>query len=776
MLGPFAQWRRLDLSVVDSTANNATITADHTSEHILGSPFFDATLYFVAPPETSVAPGNHFEWEAELTPESGLEAMAPSEVLAALGNPYVPSPTLVSPATGEAILVGAYGIAGDELRMELPHDSLIAADVRAIVGDTLHLGRVDSGSTYRFYLRSSKPLVSGLNLYPNNSSGGERTGNGDVLLGSLDFEDGTDLDFGDAGVLFEIIPDRVGGIPGPVLVEASRTEASLGDTVTFHVRGRADDGTLVEYPDTMRFSVSLVRGASYGTLVSQEGDEEGDELYWTLNGFTLVVADTMTLEEIEIGVRASPNISVPARPALSHDGKTQFVRTEKAANHIGALSRTPVVRLGGSDIKEKGGIRRASIQDEPIGGLGFASVMVENHTILLGETKYYRAESDPSGELVIKGYSSVPAEGTLTNVDWVVTAVEGKRLGVYYEDRDSTGTVLSGTDRIRVIGRYWTPDTTYRVCLKATQGGRSDSTLISVKRPSSLGTTFHYAYHVHGADLINFDSLMILYAGSSGIPPQQLKGQVDVESQKDSGVFWPSYRYEPFRDWAFRVQFKIEYAEDYMSHPFWVDDNGMDPNDVPTNHSNIRPVYYRQTHVKIDDYIVNNLSQYLSGSGEGRNVIGSDIYTNMYKSMFRYYRNQLKLSPGSARDSADAWIKGRFKSDYGCLWAQTRKASSYGFFQMLYTTAIREGYLESYSNIPEALSDHDALFPRVKHRLVRYLNRVLHDHNPQQSFEDPDWTIGFERSWLESYRGYNDRDNYARDVMNSALLFPPISQ
>ncbi|MBM2845472.1 MAG: hypothetical protein HW407_784 [Bacteroidetes bacterium] len=378
-LGNHNQWTRFDFSIIDSTLGLTLLPDPGSSDQIASSS--GAYLFFLNPADTVIDMSgypNHHSWAVMLSPVEGTESFPPSEVLAFLGNPFVPSPQLVAPIAGEAVLAIRSALNADELRTELPQDGQLASDVSTMVGETIPLGRVDSGDVFRFYLRSSQPLVGGMNMYPENSYPEPvQEGEGEIVVGGLDFEDGTDLDFGDAGVLFYVVPDRVGGIPGPIVVEASKTEASPGDTVDFHVRGRAEDGTLVEYDADMTFSVALVRGADYGTLVSPDGEEEGDELFWTAAGFRLVVADTMSLDEVEIGIRVSPNISLPSRPGQSHGGRVPRTQREGVQERFDPRSNTSLLSLRGNSVKGKSGPQPASIQDEPITGVGFASVMVK---------------------------------------------------------------------------------------------------------------------------------------------------------------------------------------------------------------------------------------------------------------------------------------------------------------------------------------------------------------------------------------------------------------
>jgi hypothetical protein len=402
--------------------------------------------------------------------------------------------------------------------------------------------------------------------------------------------------------------------------------------------------------------------------------------------------------------------------------------------------------------------------------------------ILLGQTKYYRAKNHPTdtNKLIIEETAEpVIGDAIAANV-WgtnPVTIIDGqghgRRMGVYWEKEkpkpDGSGDLLLGL--IRLVGRFWHPDSVYKVGLSAGHQGRTGSIEIEVKKPRALGNTYRYAHHINGSTLVNFDSLMILYAGTSGIPPQQLKGQVSVEAHKEGQVFWPTYRYEPWRDLYFRIQPKRAYARDYMDHPFWANSISMDPDDVPTSHLNVKPLNYSVSPITIGNYLAANLFQYTKGSGKKRSIIDKEFLTNMYRVALRYYMDELRLSQSVAQDSADQMMRDYFTNAYDDVWAQTRKAASYGFFQMLYTTAIESyvGYPKSYSYLPENLSHQDVLFPRVKNKLIHHVRRVLKN----QTWEDSNWQLGFEGTWRECYRSYNERPGYNKDVMDSSLSFAP---
>jgi hypothetical protein len=425
-------------------------------------------------------------------------------------------------------------------------------------------------------------------------------------------------------------------------------------------------------------------------------------------------------------------------------------------------------------------------------------VFAEPPTIMLGETKYYQAELNVmnNSKLVITESYTPPSAGgatgaTFTTIvrDTVTSASfpHGKRLGAYYEYKNPSGGSLP-LNQVRLVGKYWNVDSTYRVRLIASKAGKTSDTIsIEVKSPKKLGTSFQKAFVINSAETINVDSLIVLYAGKYGIPPQYLKGQIYTEASKDSGAnnsgrFYPSYRYEPWRDLGFRGQWKKANRTAYMAHPFWVESTGMDPTNVPTTHQNVRPVYYPTTQTLLGDYLSTNLLQYLRGSGGKRYFIGiSDtskkyLYTKMLRLLIRYYLHEKGLVPQAAKDSSENWMRSYFSDAYNDVWAQTRKAASYGFSQMLYTTAIRRGYPKSvtgYTYLPEYLSHQDTLLPLVNKFHILNVRLIL----GLVSFDASQWNGGFESVWLETFQSYNpDDETYGQRAINSSSQFLPLEQ
>ena len=189
----------------------------------------------------------------------------------------------------------------------------------------------------------------------------------------------------------------------------------------------------------------------------------------------------------------------------------------------------------------------------------------EDFEILLGESKYYYVvekdgkrrikettkpefPEEEEGESIIKsalvwGDNPVTITGEEANI--------GKRLGVYWETQkprpdDPTKPLSAGL--IRLVGRYWTADSVYKVKLETGTGTDNTTSIeVTVNRPTSLGTSRSPARDVAGQRIF-IDDLCITYGGIYGIPPQFIKGQIHKEARyvDDDIGFAPSYRYEPY--------------------------------------------------------------------------------------------------------------------------------------------------------------------------------------------------------------------------------------
>jgi hypothetical protein len=301
------------------------------------------------------------------------------------------------------------------------------------------------------------------------------------------------------------------GCPYPQFAKAMIAQ---GETVQVSIRRRNSDGTLTAFPAEQRFDVRLWDGSQYGSLVDMNSGLSGTEMTGITQPLLFVASQSLDVDSIEVTLTAYLSYS------------TSSIALKKKG-----CSLPPKLLIAG-------------------GCNPWASVWLKpKYEILLGETKYYRAKVDPNdGSHLLIAESSMPVMGDGIPSDvWgesPVAAVPIDRPGVYWEKEKPlpNGAGLEPLGLIRLVGRYWSPDFPTKVSLTASSNGATGTIEIEVKKPNKLGDTNPKITDVSGKSL-NLDSLIIIYAGANGIPPQLIKGQIEQETH-----FIPSWRYEPFQD------------------------------------------------------------------------------------------------------------------------------------------------------------------------------------------------------------------------------------
>jgi hypothetical protein len=445
-------------------------------------------------------------------------------------------------------------------------------------------------------------------------------------------------------------------------------------------------------------------------------------------------------------------------------------------------------------ITSKTGSSVARTQDEPsdVWLAGIVTIeVVKPSDILLGETKYYTAKPDPDqfSNLIITESSSPKLGDGDKRVKFedpqiADDAVNNEKIGVYWDYLKSDGKGLdSGV--VRVIGRYWKQDTTYKVKLHAVlkELGREGAVEIEVKKPAKLhdATVFSKPYNttqnIRGESL-DIDALCIEYGGKIGIPPQVIKGQMFQESDHTGDRFNPSYRYEPWQDYDFVYNNKQENSDAYMKQPFWV--TGESPNpmgegkDVPRDHQNVKPIYYPTEPISIADYAFQHWDEYCSQSSN--TIIDSPPLTKTYREYLEACKDAwlIPFSGEGQYSLAKKLIQAKIKEKYIDP-AQTRKAASYGFIQMLYTTALEQGFNAgksiSSSLAPEELNDELIEMPFYKKFTEKNLRSLFSGNVPVSQ-----WPDGWEKTWMNSFKKYNHKPEYPLSVFNNAKKFYPQSK
>jgi hypothetical protein len=290
---------------------------------------------------------------------------------------------------------------------------------------------------------------------------------------------------------------------------------------------------------------------------------------------------------------------------------------------------------------------------------------------------------------------------------------------------------------------------------------------------------------------VNLDSIIIKYAGETGIPPQMIKGHIEKET-----LFENSWRYEPFEDIYIQDSPKkrvgIITNKDGTLLPFVVSEAGMG-GDFPTEHTNVNPTDYQRTPLKITRFLEDHLERYINRSK--MLVIGRQEYTQpLTRDLKRIYKEVLLLGfkGKDARDFAIEVMKNELHSEeygdnYSDLYAQTRISASYGLTQMLYTTAICTKFAQTgsrytpanslfmkrsdVSSPPEKLNEINYLFPRYVDLMLQRLWVVL---GKPASIPDHDWSIGFEEAWRRAFQMHNPFEvGYGQRVISLSQRYLP---
>jgi hypothetical protein len=253
------------------------------------------------------------------------------------------------------------------------------------------------------------------------------------------------------------------------------------------------------------------------------------------------------------------------------------------------------------------------------------------------------------------------------------------------------------------------------------------------------------------------------------------------ESDKSMNRFNPTYRYEPFFDYPRQFgNLGKKLKDPYMQQPFYVTADGMgDGKTIPTDHSNTRPMKYPRTPTLISKFLLDNWPNYTSGRGtENFKLVGSTSYTILWRLL---YQDAKKGGwPGSlAIELATGELKLTLTLRLMNFYAQTRKASSYSFLQMMYTTALMHGYNRGKdvtdSEAPESLNDHHILLPFYESFMLSNLRSQFGSRT--SVVPTSQWQQGFEKTWEKALDLYNKYEhNYGKVVLTHSLKFKPSNQ
>ena len=546
----------------------------------------------------------------------------------------------------------------------------------------------------------------------------------------------------------------------------------------------------IMYPDTVGFRLLTEKDTlSHGEAtpvraiaVSSDGGEVQIDS-------TTMIRYTMVPDTLGSFISAAPETSntVNARYADARAGRIKFVANKSKPDSIRPVLIN-VVQI--SDTTKRGS---KTVCVNPLQEFG----------ILLGETKYFRTRNHPTqtDKLIIEVSEEPELDGAIAEDVWGDNPVaiatgdgQGRRMGAYWEKEKPilghTNTTLP-RGLIRLIGRYWHPDSVYKVILTAYHAGRTGRAQIEIKKPARLGDSHAAVTDVFGTTNTNLDSIVIRFAGDYGIPPQIIKGQI----QKESSQFTPAWRYEPFKDKGLQENRVTTTRYFDESLPFVADETTMGSGDLPSGHTNEDPHPYVSAPTKISTFVVQYWQRYVQHhtGDESDIIVGSSSLTGHWDELYRNIQKdkRKKLTDAQTRQQAHDKLKAEIQDQTSAIGrpfdviAQTRKVTSYGLTQMMYTTAADNVFdndhraCESPSAIryvdqndehtfPEKLNEQVFLMPRYCDFLWKKLN-----HRFSTCIPDGNWTTGFEAKWENALVRYNGASDYGAAVLANAQNFLP---
>ena len=542
---------------------------------------------------------------------------------------------------------------------------------------------------------------------------------------------------------------------GSIYVKMNKEVVFPGDTVNVQLLRVDEVGDTTEFLPMQSFRVDLAEGSEYGTVLDIQTGDTSDTFTEIGNMFKVIVNNQITPEQAKIIIVAEADLLIWSRP-VSINNKDQEKENEHSSGKVddgGGI--TPDIIIIGDHIVGVGEI--TIVKDEPA-------------EIMLGETKYYgvkqKTENANVTEIKIEeikvSENATPVFPTLSGSwSWIKDSniwsgrpinIETKGQSPIFYDKFSATIYDSGTTTpptiqdlpegmIRVIGRYLgkTPDNKVKLFTTQYQNSFTDTLEIQVIRPKKLGDNTLSILGPTKVDYVdstynNIDSLVVDMAGQLGIPPQFLMGIVEQESPNGLG-----YRYEPFSD----IRERKEFRSLYPTHRYWIESETNLGDPAIPHHNNIEDALG-----PIDNYpgyttVWTIFNEKNEGGMYTLNVYHwyRDDYWDPYQ---KYYYKKLKndgldtlIAMDSSRVLADTSYVIFLRDSIegigmkGTI-AQTRIFASYGFMQLVYSSAITTPFNYNYpNNDPDFLPEY-IMIPTInisyasKHLLAKLRsNKVL---------------------------------------------------
>jgi len=703
--------------------------------------------------------------------------------------------------------------ATDDLFMTQPVTRLLWRNAANHAGESMVVGPLPRGTPFQLALVSGvQTLVKGDTLYPQAGDFGAAC--------EFHFEDWTDESFDD--VIVTVQPDA--GPPDHLEITAATNPIWYGDTVAIAIKPTDVAGNLspLGFDSDFEYSIELLpESVPYGTLLYNgesgtyfdhipSAGGMGVGVQFAANGLE---PDSVVTLQFHLREYYSGGI-IPSFADKRVSMQGTLAKAIKPSARIALTSRVKGKSMAGSVLSSvKPRVRTQSVDylENDYGyGLG-------EDQIMLGETRYYQARQVdyPAPYLVLEDVTPTSRtappvlKGGRSDIEYFLVNGSGGKLGTYYEYKYPVYTGGSfvkmenlQTGLIRLVGRYWKDGTKPKVYLWArstTDQNIIGHRIITVVKPGKLLSGSQSPTYARIKDVfalasdvnpnLDLDALVVKYAGENGIPPQLIKGQMLKET-----ALKPAWRYEPFLD--VKLQSNDEKLETYFdeSLPFVVTETSMGNGDWPTLHTNSSPTPYISTPISASEFVTTHWDRYVRrGSGNTPdNIIGSVSLTARWKELYQNAKKKKGTTDAQARQKAhdnlqdeildaDTDLGGQFD-----VMAQTRKATSYGFIQMMYITAVdnrfykeTEGryaptgtpYVDQNNSqmFPEKLNEQDFFMPRYSDFLLKKLNFTFTGATPSSQWDD-----GFEARWKAALKKYNPGEKtYGNDVLSNAERFLP---
>ncbi len=311
--------------------------------------------------------------------------------------------------------------------------------------------------------------------------------------------------------------------PGPLVIDIQPPSLSPGETATITLKKRLLDGTIVDFDSTQTFEIGITDGCILGNIVA---DNDTGAYFYDVPQPIKFVADTAEGNSGEVKLRIAAVYEIILMNTKKNNKNKKGIlisKSDSSKNSGKNYDKTTSFCFGGYFKMKDGSDTKIKIGSD-------------TDSILLGETKYYQAKyPDPlSNKLVIEevkpGSDGKPKlNGGLDSDVWGNNPVSvdtgknyGKRMGVYWETEKpvwigntNKGNLEKGL--IRLVGRYWSKDSSYVVKLKAKRNNDSAKFKIRVVKPGKLLSEDQSPTYSKSIDVFDkeysIDSLCIYWGG-----------------------------------------------------------------------------------------------------------------------------------------------------------------------------------------------------------------------------------------------------------------------